>query len=268
MTVEPRYPIEYDGEIDLEPFAKHNWKSAAARDRWREPLNACRDAYPLVEIRAVADSDADRSAAVVDRARLRDPDYVNEIADAGLATTVSHDTAFVGRTEESADLAAEAYADGDDALLGDLLGYPDCCVDAYRDDVDEDYVPPIYEIACRSDCAVEDPDRETLRLDDPDPLLNVLWGHLGWQFVSHVPCAFDCEASREIAAVHGRLYRELGLGEEAEALWEFLATPATWSGLKGISTVRNGYLIGSTNAPAYWSEKTVTWAEEHARTLL
>lgn len=261
MTVEPTYPVDYDGEIEIEPFTRHNWKTAEARDFWKPHLQACERTYPLVEISAITDPATSRKVAVVERHRLRDERYVNLIAEKSLAVVTRHDKAFIALGKPDANVAANAYSNDDAATLGELLGYPDCCIDHYGNTV--------YEMACRSDGAeAADGDRETIHLDDAPGLLNPFWNYMGWQFISHQPCSFDCEASESIAQTHGTLYREHDVGEDAERLWEFLATPVEWSGYHGINHFTNGYLIGGRDATAdYWSEKIVKFRGESARKL-
>lgn len=260
MTIEPLYPLDYDATLEISHVEKYNWKSKAARERWREPLGRCRDNYQLVEILAVASDENPREVAVIDRGQLRNQDVVNLISKHNLQTAVQHNKVFISNNEGTAKYASENSEDGNH------YGYPDCCIEAYEDGDEETL--PIYEIACRSENAVTNDDRENLLLEDPDPLLNVIWQYLGYQFISHVPCSFDCEQSHLLAKHHGQLYRELGLGDEAEDLWEFLGTPVTWSGYHGLSNILNGYLIGSTNTPEYWSEKEVVWGKDHAASLL
>ncbi len=268
MTVEPHYPIDYDGDLEISRFTRHNWKTKASREHWKEDLRACQNGYPLVEIAAVGSKKSPRKLAIVDRGQLRNESYVNQIAEHGLETATVHNRALVGTDTDVVEDAVDAFKAEDAHRLGELLGYPECCIDAFEERVDDEHAVPIYEIACASDNAVEAPDRETIRLEEPDPLLNIIWAYKGWRFISHIPCSFDCDESRDLAQTHGELYREVGFGDEAERLWEFLGTPVTWTGLHGMSNIRNGYLIGSTNTPPYWSKKTVVWKEEHADKLL
>lgn len=269
MTIQPTYPTAYDGTLDISPITKHNWKSLAAREKWKGPLDTCKRNAHQVQLLAAAAPTHPRQVARIDRSRLRDPDVIDTLVDHEMTVEVAHDNAFVARRDDAiaAEQACDAHTADAHAVLGDLLGYPECCIDAYREHGPANEVP-IYEMACHSENAVENPDDQSLLLESPDPLLNVIWQYLGYSFLDHIPCSFDCEQSRDLAAANGQSYRALGLGDEAEALWEFLATPTTWTGYHGLSNIRNGYLIGSTNTPAYWDEKTVVWQDDHAKKLL
>lgn len=267
MTIEPKYPTEYDGELDISQIKKHNWKTADSRDRWIESLNKVDRAWPNVEILGVADDDNPRQLAIIERARLRSKDTINCISEHGLCVETTQNAAFISTDQDIADMGPDYWEENDWRKLGELFGYPSCCIDAYRT-VDPINLP-IYEIACRSGNATAlDDDNQTILLDEPNGLLNIIWKYMGWQFISHTPCSFDCEESIEIAQKSGGYYRELGLDDESEDLWEFLSTPVTWTGYHGLSNIRNGYLIGSTNTPEYWDKKTVVWKEEHAKKLL
>lgn len=261
MTVEPEY-ADYDGGLDLQSVFKQNWKTAQSRDYWKPALMACREAYQELEIRAVADSDNPRQATILHEADIGNGELFDLSSELDVRVVFedgeSASRIAVASEKETAESALEADENDDHDELGRLLGFPDCCIEAHSGGR-----TPIYEIACRTDSCVEHEDREAVRVEDPDGMLNIIWAYLDWKFISHTPCSFDCEASREIATSHGRLYREMGLGDEAEKLWEFLADPLTWTGYHGLSNIRSGYCIGSTNTPPYWSEKKVVWGEEH-----
>lgn len=103
----------------------------------------------------------------------------------------------VSADENRALLAWACLAFGWDALLGRMLGYPDCCVDAFASRWPEaaehhqgDLVVP------------------SLRASGAAPFdwrANNLARYLGWELIQHFPCRYDCEATLELGRIHQRV---------------------------------------------------------------
>lgn len=258
MSVSPKF-AEYDGDLQLQDVSKRNWKTAESRDKFDSALEACRREFSLVEILSVADPESERRAAVFNDGEVSTDTLFELVAEHGLGVAFGvRGRVAVGGKKSVAEAVLTAEEEGDHEELGRLLGYPECCVDAFSPGP-----TPVYEIACRTDSCEAREDRESVVVKEPDALTNIMWAHRGWKFISHVPCSFECEHSAEIGRANGAHFRALGLGEEAELLWEFLSEPLTWDGYHGLSNVRNGYAIGSTNTPPYWSKKEVVWVRDH-----
>lgn len=93
--------------------------------------------------------------------------------------------------------------------LGQLLGYPSCCVEAFIEDLQSrrtDQQSPFDQarLAARALEATE----------APDPLLNHFLRERDQALLSHAPCRYDCPASRERAT---RLFDTLAARDPAQA---------------------------------------------------
>jgi tetratricopeptide (TPR) repeat protein len=105
---------------------------------------------------------------------------------------------IVASSDADAELALEAEANENVRLLGELLGYPECCVDAFLRRMPRSTVPSprsAFEAARAAWVA------------RPEPRLNTLLFGLGVRFISFEPCRFDCRAALGVAAA---LARQLG----------------------------------------------------------
>ncbi|MFC6953794.1 hypothetical protein [Halorubellus litoreus] len=264
--IEPIYPVDVDLPLNIKPIYKRNWKTTESRDHFRDALDACKRAFYKVEVMAVNDPDHPRRAALLDESQA-DLNSILAMTDTtgSLVRSLGDRGGIIVADERSAlDAVVEALAQKDDRTLGELFGYPESAIDFYVENVDKSNEVPIYEIACASKSAeLVDDDPEYVRVTNVDGMVNPIWQYMNWKFISHIPASFDCVESRALAIRSGAYFRELGLGDEAELLYEFLSANVTWDGYHGLSNIRNGYCIGSTNTPPYWSKKTVEFGGPH-----
>jgi hypothetical protein len=139
---------------------------------------------------------------------------------------------------------------GDDATMGQLLGFPDCCIGFFRKTwVDEGCLDTTWPMAAatgHSDAA----DRVIEVPSDAPFQANILWRWMGVRTVPHLPCSFDCPATVDVANTLMALGRELGYATEMEWLEEILDWPAAWSAMHGIAEVKTPVLKKSTRTDA------------------
>jgi hypothetical protein len=96
---------------------------------------------------------------------------------------------FAGRSADT--VAAAARLVDDDEATGEILGYPGCCVCAYRANI-EHHLSALEPSFAREQAG-------------PWPFwCNSPMDVLGWHLLSHFPCAPSCAASREAALTHFR----------------------------------------------------------------
>ncbi len=117
----------------------------------------------------------------------------------------------------------DAWRDGDDEVMGKLLGFPECCRAFFqRIWVDEKWIDTTWPMA----------QGETLVAGPVE--CNILLRWLGVRWVPHLPCSFDCEHTTEL----GREFRAL-MGDTDETRWmdELLDGPVQWSGWHGIAEI-------------------------------
>lgn len=130
-------------------------------------------------------------------------------------------------------LWSAAWAHNDDEAIGVLLGYPGCCRRFFKDTwVEKGLIDTTWEQALGT---VETEPTDTLTIS-PDPACNVTLRHLGIRWVSHLPCSFKCEATRDYVAEAAKVIRA-SYFEEYRTLSEALQWPVKWTGLHGIAEI-------------------------------
>jgi len=173
--------------------------------------------------------------------------------------------AVVGQSEDAVERAIDAFESHNaiekNEIIGELLGYSECCRDFFNDCwVEKEVKDPIYEMACNtSNIEVLDEYGHEILVEDLEPWCNVLWRYWGWTFLDHIPCSFDCEGSIENAKNKMEWAKEEGFEQEVETLYDWLSMPTEWSGMRSLARISNPHLIGSANSSLYWNKKTVIW---------
>lgn len=133
----------------------------------------------------------------------------------------AHLTLFIGEetaTQQAVELErVERHGSGDEreeamTRLGELLGYPDCCVKAYLTQDDQGETATFERL-------LSDGDREDL------PASNNLF-LLSQQLISHFPCDLSCRASASIGDLALEALRDFD-EDSAHALAELMAAPVT-----------------------------------------
>lgn len=121
-----------------------------------------------------------------------------------------------------------------DVRIGELLGYPKCCIEFYkRVWIEEDWRDLTYRMAeGGTDGPVE---------------ANMLLRWVGLRFVRHLPCSFRCEETVRIAREYEALGKTLGFTEEMTWLREALSWNVEWTSLHGIAEIRTPILKISTD---------------------
>jgi len=291
MTIEPTHS-DYALSVSLDPFSNTVWKSPAARDHYGDLLRRAAAGKADAEWRSVADSDTDRKAAIVHVDHRTRDDWLQRVGEHDLAYRHIRDTApyggfahsfspvegddpervsyaAVAETEDVADKMYEAEIERSGwekhNLVGELLGFPECCREHFYDwFIDAGVRDPVYETACNSPSAeAVDGDHNHVRVPEAEPAVSPLFRYFGYSFVTHIPCSLECEGSLEVARDRYRLMAEHGYHDAADALHEWLSLPAEWTSYKRIAEVRNRHYSGAALGSAHVDKKTITFLDEH-----
>lgn len=162
----------------------------------------------------------------------------------------------IGATEAAATFI-EALKERDSDTMGQLLGYPQCCQEFFRQVwVEDGLIDTTWPMACASSDSGEYRDQIEV---DASWHCNVLWRWMGLRCVAHLPCGFDCKATIEIANRFIESGREWGFEAEADWLLEILSWPVEWSALHGIAEIKTPLLKASTRTDATASKYTVRY---------
>lgn len=226
----------------LPDFTRHSWVNGGARQCWEPRLHAIRRAWAEIEWRSVVEGL--RQCALV----AISPDTISDVKTRWIAYGLSaaglpYDTdgspsgliyAFVGDRQAIRNAEA-AWSERDAEALGELLGYPKCCRQFFREIwVNQGWRDTTWSMAVGS----TSPNGQVAEIEAGDPpLANILWRWLGVRAVSHLPCRFNCEETIQIGK---RLLAVAGpehFREEVRWITEILSWPAEWSALRGIAEI-------------------------------
>lgn len=233
----------------LPDFFRISWASRASRVRWEPVVDSLRGFWERMEIRSVQ---VDQRKAAIIRVPMGSlEEYAARLDSYGLATKLVGprlpEEAFdvcgrqifqvvsIGRGNAAAD-AREAYQDNADAALGELLGYPPCCVEFFKAFwSDNRFLDSTWSMAAATHSAALVGDRE-YEISGASSA-NVLLRRLGIRPVFHLPCGFDCEATDRLAEELRVVGRGCGETDAVKLLGEVLRWPMQWSALHGIAEV-------------------------------
>jgi len=120
-----------------------------------------------------------------------------------------------------------AWTHSDIDTIGDLLGYPKCCVNFFRKqwciDGWRDLVYPMVNF-------------ESATVEGPYPC-NILLKNTGVRAVFHLPCSFKCEETAKVGLSILACAAAAGYWQEVEWIASMLNWPARWSSLHGAAVI-------------------------------
>lgn len=253
-----------DVTLDLPDVSKHNWKELEVRDIWSDSLESFVENRGRVAQRALKDENHPRVMLRRIVPTERASDIVAEIADEiDVARSDDDDATILSMTSPNCSISSETLLEEELSPLDHLQyrGVPECCATAYGKHQANGQTDPIAAIAQNTPSTVERGGE--LLIEDPYPILNPMWAFKGWSFIDFYPCSYECEHARHFASETGRVFRELGKGEVAEAMYEFLTEPTYWSAYHGLAHVKNSWCIGEYTTDDYWHEKIVRFNGHH-----
>jgi len=159
--------------------------------------------------------------------------------------------------QEAGELFAEASRSGftDHGVIGDLLGYPECCrtffINIWAGDR---VVDPIYESAMNSVDVSDDYD-EPLNVVC-HPYCNNMLRYFGVRITPHLACSFQCEETIKWGEEWVEVMRQIDPVATEWAI-ELLSMPMTWDCLKGIAVIDTPIFRGITNSNGTLDHKIV-----------
>jgi len=125
------------------------------------------------------------------------------------------------------------------AVLGELLGYPVCCTDAFIERWAAGYVDPIWQQAEASvTCSEPGTTPEVCRIHALHPETSVMLRYLGIRAVFHLPCRWDCPDTVRIAQDFQTVAEAGGYADGWHWLLTLLAWPISWEAYKGLAIIR------------------------------
>ena len=224
-------------------FVRVNWISERAQTKWEPIFAACSHLFTVLEQEAVKAKIRRATIQSVNPAEIdkfsqnwmKDDFMVIplEKVQAGATYQSSGGTCdiskpwmykvAIGRFEDVRELVY-AYKDRNNYKIGDILGYPDCCIEFFEQHwIKEHWLDTSLPMALG----------ET-SITNWNPLCNILLRWLGLRMVSHLPCSFNCVDTAQIGRGYMQLAYDLGHRTTIDALYDILSWPVEWTGLHGI----------------------------------
>lgn len=288
LTSEQRAKLDTERREEVTPGGKEKvtWRTDAAKSKYNSALRTISQLVEHHSWKRILDDRFDRKIAIVIVRNSEQEEWAERIGNNGLHYSVINHLApqegfshaavrgnpndperrtrsVVGANRDVVEKASQAFDSAPPAekndIVGDLLGYPDCCSSFFNDFwLQKDIRDPIYEIGCNTTGATSlDSHDDAVHLSSINPLCNVAWRYWGWTFLDHIPCAFDCEKSIAHAKKKAEWLKDSGYTEEVSLLQEWLSLPTEWSGKTGLGRVSNRHALASSSTSWYWNKKTV-----------
>lgn len=255
-------------KVDLQPFTKVSWKSEGLKNIWAERILRISRAYHNAEYLLVKKKV--RSCAVVHINWRTADDIIEKITTDRLFylpirwsktySGFSHKHFFTQKGDPdsfiygvlSYDLDygkqfrdAELNGKVDHKVIGELLGYPECCSDAFIDRWGKGIFDPLFE-AAESAGEKETNNGTEIIHAKAHPYANPFLRYFGVRITSHLPCSVQCKGTIKIGEEWIKAIREL---DEDAAKWaiDILNMPIKWSILHCIAQIETPLFFGITN---------------------
>jgi hypothetical protein len=247
-------------DFRMPPVARVTYAGDSIKQKWEEKVKNARELYRVLEYESVKHglrkattyhvSGSDDFAAVSLKF-AREGIILQPIRRVGSYSGFSHYhppyregkpyTYFcsLARTREDALSFAENSLISNHDELGKLLGYPECCIQAFNERWANGYIDPIWQQAESTSLQYVKRSNENLIKFKPD----LPWQtsndmrYIGVKIIPHIPCSCDCEESIRVGKEWEQLAIDLGYESEMDDLRELLSLPREWNALKGIGYI-------------------------------
>lgn len=256
--------------LKMPPFLRIQWRSKEVKEKYEPMFHEAQNVFRLLEKETVAqgirrvttDHVAPEHFDVAQQHYIQRGLYflpLKQVANyAGFATY--HPQVEEGKpwryygviAKTVADAEAFAHADeiGDHIAMGRLLGYPQCCLEAFQNVWLEGYTDPIWQQAqASSQSFIREQEGNRIRLKDVPWQSQSLLRLFGIGPIFHVKCSTHCQHTLDIA----NQWIDLADQQKMKGLAEmelFQRMPMKWDCYKGISYITSPLFKISTNSMA------------------
>lgn len=255
----------------LPNFCRTAWTSNKAREVWEIRLKRISNAWHEIEWLSVAEEMrscalcqitpenlANQAAHWMSKGLYSVPLQISNVGHYS-SYSVKPDTtksisirSVVGKPDSLAQFH-KAWNDGDQLVIGKLLGYPSCCISFFEEVwVNKSQIDTTWAM-----CGPVEGHCFSTGLRHETVYANILWRWMGVRFVPHLPCSFDCSESCRTGEAYEHILRKYGYGNEANWMREILTWPIEWSSLHGIAEIKTPILKVSTNTDPTGVKHTV-----------
>lgn len=243
-------------------FRGPQWSSPDARRTWEPRVKAVVTAWAKAEVSSVLTGV--RSSALLTLTPEGLVDLTRQatlagarvvpLAAAKISGAYSAASARTGAPGLRVALAAEhvdpvewtrAWGSNDDAVIGELLGFPRCCRDFFA----RTWGAGLRDTTWAQACGWENASGQAVVGGSPECSMLLRW--LGVRLVTHLPCSFECEETSRIAQ------QFLALLPEDARQWalELLDAPTTWTAVNGAAEVTVGGALKFAASTDAWAKR-------------
>ena len=253
-------------------FVRINWVSDRAKSIWEPIVKEISQFFPLLEresvkhgirnatIQTISRDEIDTVSAgwvkhniyVIPLEKVQESDIYQSSGKALDVDKPWNWKAAIGKFEEVRELVY-AYRNQDNKTIGQILGYPDCCIDFFEE---------VWVKQALLDTSLPMA-RGRSQVEDWDINCNILLRWLGIRIVSHLPCSFTCEQTGLLGRQMYDLAIDIGRRTTADYLKEMLSWPIEWTGLHGIALVTTPIFRITVRTDMFDSRQEVQLLSEH-----
>lgn len=124
----------------------------------------------------------------------------------------------------------------DDKALGELLGFPSCCIESFIEIwKNQQKIDPTRAMAVRSSNTTSHHLIQVRGFDET----NILFRWFGIRAVPHWPCSFDCKYARDLGSNFLKLGHEIGCSDQVNTIRNLLSLRVQWSACEGVAEVES-----------------------------
>jgi hypothetical protein len=237
--------LEADLNLSTE-FVRISWTSDKAKTAWETIIRDANQFFPMLERESVKQGIRNATIQTFPRDDVGKYSYefakdnihvipIDKVQDSntyqssGSSVDESKPWSWkcaIGKFEESRELVY-AYKNNDNKTIGDILGYPKCCINFFEETWITQHLLDTSLPMARGETDIK----------EWDIYCNILLRWLGVRLVSHLPCSFTCEATGLLGRQMYDLAASVGRRTTADNIKEMLSWPIEWSGLHGIGLI-------------------------------
>lgn len=251
--------------LEIKPFVKIAWNSDAIRKQWSDVFQSIRrltidSEYEMVKLKLreanvyhMTPQNFDKEIEKITRDGLVFLPMVRSKAYDGF----SHRQypvkeldfncfvyGVVAQDLETAQEFVESSKNGDHLTIGQLLGYPKCCCEAFQENwVNKKILDTCYEAAINTTGNTIDEMGVHVKAH---PYINPMLRYFGAKITPFFPCSYSCNEAIKVGETWFNLMKSLN-DEASGTIIELLEQPISWSLNKGIIYIKTPLFKGIVN---------------------
>lgn len=142
----------------------------------------------------------------------------------------------------------EATENGDHVKIGRLLGYPECCLDAFHNNfILNGYSDSIWQQGLKTSNAKIDLENRVIKIKDIAWESNNILKAYSANIIFHTKCSLDCKHTEKIAKEWISIAEDMNI-DGLKEMELFSRLPFEWDALKGIAVIRTPLFKIETNS--------------------